>query len=740
MTANGRDSPAGQFGSTSALPLYLDPAEVEQHKRQRARRLNVVSVPATRLGGFIALLVLVYLDQRLVVGTFSRGPYLRFAGVLLGWAFLSWLLLYLFYDRLGTHLAFVLLLGDLPMFALVVYATGAEKSWLFFILVVRSADTGFLTARQRMLLAHASVVGYVGLLAWLAAVDGRSLDWPAEAIKIATLWAVCLYLAFTRSIVAELQAQTAGAVRVARDLARRLEEAWRHAEMLSAAKSRFLATMSHELRAPLHAIIGSAHLVQDTGLTAEHKRYFTAISVSAQGLLYTVNQILDFFRVEAGKIDVERVAFLLRQALEGVVQSLSIGAEGRGLDLTCCVDDDVPNAVVGDVGRLRQVLINLVDNGLKFTERGGVSIGVRVAARRPDGVSLRFAVTDTGLGIRPEDQSLIFEAFAQAPMPVDRAKGGTGLGLAIASELVRRLGGHLQVESALGRGSSFHFTLDFALGEPDGAGELPAAATARMADAPGSARGGVQDDGRVAAHGAGRRLQVLVVEDDPLNAEVARAALERGGHAVVVAQTGSEAIVAFDRESFDAVLIDVQLPDVDGLTTAAQFRDRERRGRGRTRIIALTASAAPGDRERCLAAGIDAYLAKPVDPRTLLGAVEALPRQEENPFLADLDGDTGTAIRIARLFLTEAPRHLSDIRAAMAQRDRAALVWAAHRLKGAIANFHASAALDAAGALEAMVGRDGSAGAPTPWEAIEGQVGRLTVAVAELLERIGQVE
>ena len=198
--------------------------------------------------------------------------------------------------------------------------------------------------------------------------------------------------------------------------------------------------------------------------------------------------------------------------------------------------------------------------------------------------------------------------------------------------------------------------------------------------------------------------------------------------------------MAFDRESFDAVLIDVQLPDVDGLTTAAAFRDRERRGRGRTRIVALTASAAPGDRERCLAAGIDAYLAKPVDPRTLIGAVEALPRQEEKPFLADLDGDTGTAIRIARLFLTEAPRHLSDIRAAMARRDRAALVWAAHRLKGAIANFHASAALDAAGALEAMVGRDGSAGAPTPWEAIEEQFGRLTVVVAELLERIGQVE
>ena len=529
MTANGRNSPARQLGFTSPLPLYLDPVEAEQQKRHRARQLNVASVPATRLVGFTALLLLVYLYNRFVVGSFSWGAYFGLAGVLIGWAFLGWLLLYVLYDRLGTRLAFSLLFADLAMFALVVYATGGEKSWLFFILIVRSADTGFVTARQRMMFTHAGVVAYVALLAWVAGVDGRPLDWPAEAVKIAALWAVCLYLALTRSLVAELRAQTAGAVRVARDLARQLEEVWRHAEMLSAAKSRFLATMSHELRTPLHAIIGSAHLVQDTGLTADQKRYFTAISVSAQGLLYTVNQILDFFRVEAGKIDVERVAFLLRQALEAVVQSLAIGAEERGLDLTCCVDADVPNALVGDAGSLRQVLINLVDNGLKFTQRGGVSMGVRVAARRPDGVSLRFAVTDTGVGIRPEDQSLIFEAFAQAPMPVDRAKGGTGLGLAIASERVRRLGGHLQVESAPGRGSSFHFTLDFALGESDGAGELPAAAALRMADAPGNARGGVQDDGRVAAHGAGRRLQVLVVEDDPLNAEVARAALERRG-------------------------------------------------------------------------------------------------------------------------------------------------------------------------------------------------------------------
>jgi signal transduction histidine kinase/DNA-binding response OmpR family regulator len=708
------------------------PAEVAAEKRQRARHLHVVIVPAMRLTGFIALLVLVYLHNRYVLGSFSRGSYLALAGALLAWALLGWLLLYLLYGRLGNGLAFSLLLGDIAMFALVVYASGGEKSWLFFILVVRSADVAFLSGRQLLLFAHASAFAYVALLVWLAGVEGRTLEWPAEAVKAAALWAICVYLALTGRVVETLRRQTAAAMRTARGLARRLEEAWRRAEMLSAAKSRFLASMGHGLRTPLHAIIGGVHLVRDTSLSTDQQRYFTAIGISAQSLLSTVDQILDFFRVEAGKVDLEHRVFRVREALAPVVQTLAIGAEACGLDLACHVDDDVPDELVGDVERVRQVLVNLIDNGLKFTEGGGVTVRVLVAARHPDRVSLTFAVTDTGIGIRPEDQNLIFEAFARAPVSAARSKSGTGLGLAIASELVRRLGGQLRVESEPGRGSTFHFTIDFAFGPAEPSDEASAMGQpARLAGERQVANGALRDD--VRPEGQRGRLRVLLVEDDPVSAEVTREALARRGYAVVVAKTGRAASEAFDRAGFDAVLVDVQLPDVDGLALAIAFRNRTPHGVAHTAIVALTAGATPGERERSLAAGVDAYLAKPVDPRTLMATLEALPRAVADPSSTPPELTPDAESGIGRLFLAEAPRQLEDVGRAMAGHDRAALAFTAHRLKGAIANLPASAALEAAERLEAFADRGEAA-----WEAMEAEFDRLTAALADLLEKIRQ--
>jgi signal transduction histidine kinase/DNA-binding response OmpR family regulator len=714
MKSDEREPRAQALPLASAVSSHLDHSEAQQQKRRRARELHVVRVSAMRLAGFIALLLLSYLHNRFVLGSFSRAGYIGLSVVLLGWALLGWFLLSLLYGRLGTRLAFTLLFGDIAMFTLVIYATGGEKSWLFFILVVRSADLAFLRARQLMVFTHASVLAYVLLLTWLAGVEGRSLAWPAEAVKVAALWLTSLYLTSTRRIVEALRARATAGGRAVRDLARQLDEARRGAEMLSAAKSRFLASMSHELRTPLHTIIGSAHLVRGTGLTPEQKRYFTAIEVSAQGLEHMVNQILDFAPLDAGKVNLESSTFRLREVLETVEQSLGIQARERGLDLAFSVDDDVPNELVGDVVRLRQVLLNLVANGIKFTEHGAVTVHVRVTARRRDGVSLRLAVTDTGIGIRPEDRQLIFEPFAQARTSAARAQGGTGLGLAIASELVRRLGGQLEVESELGRGSTFHFTIDFT----------------RSVDR------AVSEDLSLQARDASRRLQILIVEDDPLNADVARDVLERRRHAVVVAKTGWEAIEYFDRASFDVVLMDVQLPELDGLATAAVLRERERCGRGRTRIVALTAAATPRDRERCLAAGIDAYLTKPIDPRTLIATIEALPRDAEFPFVADLDGDADARIRLARLFLTEAPRQVGDIREGIARRDRIAVVSAAHRLKGSIANFDAPAALEAAERLEIMAGSTDSDGAEVAWDGLNEQLERLTAALAPFLKEL----
>ena len=290
------------------------------------------------------------------------------------------------------------------------------------------------------------------------------------------------------------------------------------------------------------------------------------------------------------------------------------------------------------------------------------------------------------------------------------------------------------MESELGRGSTFHFTIDFTLGEPAGAGvSATLAGAARMADVP-------REELRLVPWGAKRRLHVLVVDDDPVSAEIARDALERRGHAVAVAKTGREAIEAFERADFDAVLMDVQLPDIGGLAITAALRDRERRGRGRARIVALTASAMPGDRERCLAAGVDVYLAKPLGPRALIAAIEAIPRDEELPLVAEPDSNVRAGTQMARLFLTEAPRQLDDLRGAVARRDPVALSWAAHRLKSAIANFAPSPAFDAAERLDALAGSDESAGADVDWAAVEEQLGYLTAALTALLEQIRQTD
>ncbi|MCI0548953.1 MAG: response regulator, partial [Candidatus Rokubacteria bacterium] len=252
-----------------------------------------------------------------------------------------------------------------------------------------------------------------------------------------------------------------------------------------------------------------------------------------------------------------------------------------------------------------------------------------------------------------------------------------------------------------------------------------------MANGPARANGalgsGARPEGRAAT------LRILVVEDDPVGAVVTRDALSRRGHAVVVARTGQEANEAFNRPAFDVVLVDVQLPDMDGLALARALWDRERCGRGRTPIVALTAGAMPEDRERCLAAGVDAYLSKPVDPRMLIATLEALSRGSEGPPVTDLEPNTRET-GIARLFLTEAPRLFEEVRHAITRRDRAAVVWTAHRLKGAIANFPASTALDASGRLEAIAEGDEAAPADAIWATLDEEFGRLTAALAELLE------
>jgi signal transduction histidine kinase len=378
------------------------------------------------------------------------------------------------------------------------------------------------------------------------------------------------------------------------DLARALAEA----EASNRARVAFLANVSHELRTPMNAIIGLTADTLDSPLSDDQRDNLAAAHAAALGLLGLLNDILDFSKMEADALRLDPQPFALRELLE--TQTATFGPEARrkGLTLALELDPDLPARVVGDEGRLRQVLTNLVVNALKFTHQGGVVLRVRTGAR-PGRIAI--AVADSGIGIAPEAQQRIFRPFEQADGSTSRRYGGTGLGLAIVSQLVRQMGGEVALESSLGRGSTFTFEID-----------LPAA------DAPGEAAPVTREAGGAAC----RRLRILLVDDNPVNLKLAARLLERDGHAVAPAPGGERALELLAEEPFDVVLMDVQMPGMDGLEATAELRRREAGSGRRTPIVALTAHSFPEDRTRCLAAGMDGYLAKPLEREALRVALD----------------------------------------------------------------------------------------------------------------------